>query len=345
MSNYFWAFAIAFGITYLITPAVKRFAIKSGAIDKPDGRKVHQGLIPRLGGLAIYLGYIGALLSSVSMTSEVIGLLIGSTVLVGVGMWDDMKQIGPKTKLCGQIVAAMILVLSGVSIDWITSPSGKLIYFEGWFAFPFTVFWIVAFTNMVNLIDGLDGLAAGISLIACVTIFFVTLQMGQVETALITVSLAGSIFAFLRYNFNQAKIFMGDTGSMLLGYTLAAISVIGVVKMATTVALAVPVIVLGLPIMDTAFAIIRRYMNGQPIFKPDKGHLHHRLLAIGLTHKQAVLLMYGMTAFLGCVALVVAKVNLIWGIILIVTLLIVGVYLALRLGVIGKNAVTRDQMR
>ena len=345
MSNYFWAFVIAFGITYLITPAVKRFAIKSGAIDKPDGRKVHQGLIPRLGGLAIYLGYIGALLSSVSMTSEVIGLLIGSTVLVGVGMWDDMKQIGPKTKLCGQIVAAMILVLSGVSIDWITSPSGKLIYFESWFAFPFTVFWIVAFTNMVNLIDGLDGLAAGISLIACVTIFFVTLQMGQVETALITASLAGSIFAFLRYNFNPAKIFMGDTGSMLLGYTLAAISVIGVVKMATTVALAVPVIVLGLPIMDTAFAIIRRYMNGQPIFKPDKGHLHHRLLAIGLTHKQAVLLMYGMTAFLGCVALVVAKVNLIWGIILIVTLLIVGVYLALRLGVIGKNAVTRDQMR
>ncbi len=345
MSNYFWAFAIAFGITYLITPAVKRFAIKSGAIDKPDGRKVHKGLIPRLGGLAIYLGYVGALLSSVSMTSEVIGLLIGSTVLVGVGMWDDMKQIGPKTKLCGQILAAAILVSSGVSIDWITSPSGQLIYFEEWFAVPFTIFWIVAFTNMVNLIDGLDGLAAGISLIACVTIFFLTLQMGQVETALITLSLAGAIFAFLRYNFNPAKIFMGDTGSMLLGYTLAAISVIGVVKMATTVALAVPVIVLGLPILDTAFAIIRRYMNGQPIFKPDKGHLHHRLLALGLTHKQAVLLMYGMTAFLGCVALVVVKVNLAWGIILISLLLLAGVYLALRLGVIGKNAVTRDQMR
>lgn len=342
MSMYIWAFAIAFVVTYAITPLVKRFAVQWGAMDKPDARKVHHGSIPRLGGLGIFIGYIAGLAYGVPLTSEIKGLIAGSCILVAVGMWDDIKQIGPKTKLLGQILAAVVLVLSGVSIDWIATSWSGLVYLSAWFAIPLTVFWIVAFTNMVNLIDGLDGLAAGISLIACVTIFFVTQQMGQTETAMITISLAGAIFAFLRYNFNPAKIFMGDTGSMLLGYTLAAISVIGVVKTATTVALTVPVIVLGLPILDTAFAIIRRYMNGQPIFKPDKGHLHHRLLALGMTQKQAVLLMYAITALLGCVAVVAARINIVWGVLLVLVILAAGIYVAARIGVIGKKSMEQN---
>lgn len=338
MLTYLGPFVVAFIITYVATPWVRRKAIQWGAMDKPDARKVHTEIIPRLGGLAIFLGYIGGFIpSDVDLHGEKLGLLLGTTVLVAVGLWDDIKQIGPKTKLMGQIAAALILVCSGTSIDFINTPWGDFMYFPAWVAIPFTVFWLVAFTNIVNLIDGLDGLAAGIAVIACVTIFSVTYTLGQMETAIITASLAGATFAFLKYNFNPAKIFMGDTGSMLLGYTLGAISVIGAVKTATMVALIVPVIVLGVPIMDTAFAIIRRYMNGRPIFKPDKGHVHHRLLAMGMTHKQAVLLMYAVTAIFGCLSIVIAQVNIYLGIILILLILGTAFYTAKRIGVIGKD--------
>ena len=199
------------------------------------------------------------------------------------------------------------------------------------------MFWIVGVTNIVNLIDGLDGLAAGISLIACITICIVTLQMGQIELACITLALAGAACGFLRYNFNPAKIFMGDTGSMLLGYTMAAISVMGSVKTAATVALVVPVIVLGLPILDTLFAIVRRRINGRPVFQPDKGHLHHRLLAMGLTQKQAVLLMYAITALLGCVSIVAAKANFVIGVLLVLVILCACVWTATKIGIISKD--------
>lgn len=337
MTIYIVPFLIAFVVTYLLTPIVRHWAKAKGFFDAPDARKVHKGNIPRLGGIAIFVGYLAALSYSLEFTNEKWGLLIGSIILVAVGLWDDIKQIGPKTKLLGQIIAAAVLVISGVNIDWITNPWGDLIYLPSWFSIPLTIFWIVGFINIVNLIDGLDGLAAGICLIACVTIFGVTVAMGQTETALITVSLAGAIFAFLKYNFNPAKIFMGDTGSMLLGYTLGAISVIGVVKTATTVALLVPVIALGVPIMDTTFAIVRRYMNGKPIFKPDKGHLHHRLLAMGLTQKQAVLLMYGVTVAFGIIAVIVAKFNVLIGIILLLVLILCAIYAANRLGTLGKK--------
>ena len=211
-----------------------------------------------------------------------------------------------------------------------------MLYLE-YLSIPLTVFWIVGFTNIVNLIDGLDGLAAGISLIACIAICIVTLQMGQVDLACITLALAGAACGFLRYNFNPAKIFMGDTGSMLLGYTMAAISVMGSVKTAATVGLVVPVIVLGLPILDTLFAIVRRRINGRPVFQPDKGHLHHRLLAMGLTQKQAVLLMYAITAVLGCVSIVAARANFTIGLLLVVLILCACVWTATRIGIIAKD--------
>lgn len=337
MSQYIVAFLIAFGISFCLTPLIKRFAIQVGAVDAPDARKVHSGLVPRLGGLAIFIGYIISLLYSVEVDTQIQLLALGTTILVGIGIWDDIKQIGPKTKLVGQIAAAAVVVLGGVNIAYLSNPWGDLIILPAWFSIPFTIFWIVAFTNMVNLIDGLDGLAAGISLIACTTIFAVAVMTGQVETATITIALAGAILAFLKYNFNPAKIFMGDTGSMLLGYTLGVISVIGLVKTAATIALVVPVVALGVPILDTAFAIIRRYMNDRPVFKPDKGHLHHRLLAMGLNQKQAVLLMYAVTAYFGVLAMIMAEYSFIVGMTMMMVSLVAGVYMAYRIGVIGKE--------
>lgn len=335
MTVYVWAFVIALIVTYICTPLVRTLAVKIGAIDAPDARKVHQVSIPRLGGLAIYIGYMVSLLYSVKDISSVKGLLIGSVILVAVGIWDDVKQIGPKTKLLGQIVAALMLPIFDNAIHFI-SIGDHMLYLE-YLSIPLTVFWIVGFTNIVNLIDGLDGLAAGISLIACIAICIVTLQMGQVDLACITLALAGAACGFLRYNFNPAKIFMGDTGSMLLGYTMAAISVMGSVKTAATVGLVVPVIVLGLPILDTLFAIVRRRINGRPVFQPDKGHLHHRLLAMGLTQKQAVLLMYAITAVLGCVSIVAAKANFTIGLLLVVLILCACIWTATRIGIIAKD--------
>jgi len=217
-----------------------------------------------------------------------------------------MYSLPAKVKLLGQIFAAGILVLFGIQIEWINYPGGGYLYTE-YFSIPITIFWVISFTNVVNLIDGLDGLAAGVSAIASVTVILVAAQMGYYQVGILTAALAGGIIGFIRYNFNPATIFMGDTGSMFIGYMMAAISVLGAFKTAATVALIVPAIALGLPIMDTAFAIMRRYSNGRPIFSPDKGHLHHRLLAMGMNQKQAVLLMYGITALLGIGAVLWAE--------------------------------------
>ena len=212
-------------------------------------------------------------------------------------------------KLLGQIFAACVLVIGfDVRIDVITDPLGDFIYLE-YFAIPATIFWVVGLTNTVNLIDGLDGLAAGVSSIAAVTIFLVAMEEGIPFVAMITAALAGAAIGFLYYNFNPARIFMGDTGSMFLGFMLAGISVIGAVKSAATIALIVPILALGLPILDTTFAIVRRARNHRPIFKPDKGHLHHRLLAHGFTQKQAVLLMYVVSALFGLCALALTAVS------------------------------------
>lgn len=304
------AYAVAFIVgmiaSWLLVPHVKNWAIKFGAMDNPDARKVHKDPIPRMGGLAIYAGFVIAVLFSMRMSSEMVGILLGATLLVLVGIADDVYQLEAKVKLLGQIIAAFIPVMFGVKIAWITNPFGGYIYLH-YLAVPLTVLWIVSLTNVVNLIDGLDGLAAGVSIIAGITIFLVAIKQGFYPAAVLTAALVGSTIGFIKYNFNPAVIFMGDTGSMFLGYILATISIFGAVKTATTIALIVPAIALGLPIMDTAFAIMRRYFNGKPIFKPDKGHFHHRLLAMGFSQKQAVLLMYGITAALGLSAILLME--------------------------------------
>lgn len=310
------AFMIALGMALIITPGVIAFARRTGALDKPDARKVHVRPIPRIGGIGIYAAFMVSILVQllfVDLTPEfmmsLIGLMVGGTIVVAIGIIDDYCDLPAKVKLLGQIVAAAVLVIAfDVRIDFITDPLGDFIYLE-WFAIPATIFWVVGLTNTVNLIDGLDGLAAGVSSIAAITIFLVAMEEGIPFVAMVTAALAGAAVGFLYYNFNPARIFMGDTGSMFLGFMLAGISVVGAVKSAATIALIVPILALGLPILDTTFAIVRRARNHRPIFKPDKGHLHHRLLAHGFTQKQAVLLMYVVSGLFGLCAIALTAVS------------------------------------
>lgn len=333
------AYIIAFGIgliaCYVLTPAVKKLALRLGAIDNPDNRKVHVLPVPRMGGLAIYIGFLIAVLCSMTVTKEILGLLLGGTFIVLLGVIDDIYQLSAKVKLCGQIFAAAILVLFDIRIDWLAFPGGVEYFYMDSLAIPATIFWVVSMTNALNLIDGLDGLAAGVAFIASLTVSIVAVQSGSFIVAILTLALAGSTLAFIRYNFNPASIFMGDTGSMFLGYMLAAVSVLGVVKSATAVALLVPAIALGLPIIDTFLAIIRRYSNGKPIFKPDKGHLHHRLLAAGLSQKQAVLLMYGISLALSMSALLFTGSNHLLGLVVIGVIVAVVFVGAKKIGILN----------
>ena len=316
MPDHVLAFMIALGMALILTPAVIAFARQTGALDKPDARKVHVRPIPRIGGIGIYAAFMASILVQLifadvtpEFMTSLIGLMIGGTIIVAIGIIDDYCDLPAKVKLLGQIFAAAVLVIGfDVRIDVITDPFGDYIYLE-FLAIPATIFWVVGLTNTVNLIDGLDGLAAGVSSIAAVTIFLVAMEEGIPFVAMVTAALAGAAVGFLYYNFNPARIFMGDTGSMFLGFMLAGISVVGAVKSAATIALIVPILALGLPILDTTFAIVRRARNHRPIFKPDKGHLHHRLLAHGFTQKQAVLLMYVVSALFGLCAIALTAVS------------------------------------
>lgn len=337
MLQYVVPFVIALVVSYALTPSVKKLAIKIGAVDRPNARKVHTHVIPRLGGLAIYIGFMAAVLFCVPLQHELVGMLLGCTAIVAVGIWDDICNIPAKVKLVGQILAACIPITFGIQIEWLTNPFGDIIVLPELIAIPVTIFWIIGFTNTVNLIDGLDGLAAGVAFIASISMFLLAYNLNQFLPALVIVSMAGAALGFLQYNFNPAKIFMGDTGSMLLGYTLSVAAVLGLVKTAATVALVVPIIALGLPILDTTFAIIRRKMSGVPIFQPDKGHLHHRLLALGMTQKQAVLIMYFVSMILGIVALFVANVSYKTGIVTVLVVLAVIIYSAKRIGILRKS--------
>ena len=303
-------------VSLLVTPAVILLAKRTGALDKPDARKVHKKPIPRIGGLAIYAGFMAAVIFvaikfglDAEMVRETVGLVLSGSLIVALGLIDDYKNLPAKIKLLGQIGAAALLVAAfDVRIDFVTDPFGDYIYLE-WFAVPATMFWLVGLTNTVNLIDGLDGLAAGVSAIASFTIMLIALEQNFILVAVLTAALAGAALGFLKYNFNPAQIFMGDTGSMFLGFMLAGISVTGAVKSVATIALVVPVFALGLPILDTTFAIVRRVRGGVPIFKPDKGHLHHRLLSVGFTQRQAVLLMYVISALFGLSAIALTAVS------------------------------------
>lgn len=324
--NYIFSFLLSFLVAFLCTPLIKKVAFKIGAVDVPkDNRRIHKQPIARLGGLAIFYGFIVSFLVFSSLNSVTLGLLIGALVIVTVGVIDDIKPLNAKIKLMFQIIAALIVVYSGVEIHAITNPftESKISSLELYgISTIITVLWIVGVTNAVNFIDGLDGLAAGVSSIAAVFLLFIALINGRTNEALLTAALAGATLGFLPFNFNPAKIFMGDTGSTFLGFTLAVISIQGTMKGYTAIALSVPLLVLGLPIFDTAFAICRRIIKRRPVMEADRGHLHHRLIDAGYSHKQSVLLLYVISTFLGVSALIVTESTHLRALIAVATVLI-----------------------
>lgn len=316
MKEPFWPYLVTFLVAWLATdlliPWVTRAAYKLGRVDKPDARKVHTVPIPRLGGVAIVLGF-GAALTVVEWLmpgaliprhGPFVGLFLGAAMVFGIGIADDLKPLPAKVKLVLQIAAAGVAVGLGVRIDFLSAPFGPGLWLlPPAIAVGLSVFWLVGITNTINLIDGLDGLAGGVSLIAAGTTAVIAYQTHQTSIAMVALALMGATIGFLRYNWNPAKIFMGDSGSLFLGFTLAALSIVGVLKLVATAALLVPLLILGVPIFDTAFAIGRRLLAGKPIFSPDRGHLHHRLLGLGFSQRRAVLIIYGICLLLGGTAL------------------------------------------
>ncbi len=337
MQNVLLAFLIAFVVTLAVTPLMRWLALRSGIIDKPGHRKVHRAPIPYLGGVAIFAGFAVAAILVVPGSRPLNGLLFGAACILILGLLDDILDIPAKVKLGGQVLVALVFALTspGNTIDFFTNPfSGEMLSI-GWLNIPLTVFWIVAVINAVNLIDGMDGLAAGISFIAAVVLmFFAREQMYGAAAVIISAALAGSCLGFLQFNFHPAKIFMGDAGSMLLGFVLAAVSVQGTMKSAAAISLLVPFLALMLPIFDTASAIVRRALRRQPVFKADREHIHHRLLAIGLSHRQAVLVMYLVGALVGGFALLLPTTNALLSYALSILLLLLLAVVMRRLGIL-----------
>lgn len=331
--RYFILFIIAMIISFAFTPLVKRLAIKLDIIDVPkDERRIHKKPIPLIGGLSIYISFSVMLIGTGYMTDEKLGVLIGGTIILIGGLLDDKYDLRPAHKLIFQVAAALVLIFMGVEISLLTNPFTKYISMfnlEKWLSVPITLLWIVGVTNAFNLIDGLDGLASGLALISSVSMFIVSMITGRYEAVLLCSILSGSILGFLPYNFNPASIFLGDTGSQLLGFLLSSIAIIGAVKSATAITLAVPIIVLGVPIYDTAFAIIRRKLNGKPIMQADKGHIHHRLLALGYSQKKVVIIMYVISGILGLISILAAsmssKVSYIFMLIVIIILFVIAI--------------------
>ena len=306
------AFGVAALVAFISTPVVKSLAFRVGAVDDPKkdkdpGRRMHRNPIPRMGGLAIFLGFLLSLLIFVQMTNPMKGLLLGSIIIVILGIFDDIYDLPAKFKFLVQIVAAVVAMLSGNIITVLSNPnifSSNPVWELGWLSYPITVLWIVGITNAVNLIDGLDGLACGVSTISSMTMLVVALLVTETGEAVVMGALAGACLGFLPYNLNPAKIFMGDTGSTFLGFVLATVSVQGMFKLPAVITFVAPFLMLGLPIFDTAFAFIRRIAHGQSPMHADRGHVHHRLIDMGFSQKQAVGILYVISAILGLSAVV-----------------------------------------
>lgn len=302
-----------------MTPVVIKLAKLINAVDLPNGRKVHRKATPLLGGLSIYLGFIIGILWFHPENHFIWPIIIGATVIVLTGMIDDMIQLKPRWKFVGQSIAAISVISGGLFIEFINLPF-ETIWELGFLGIPLTYLWIVAITNAINLIDGLDGLAAGVSIIVLTAISIISIMAGNFFISLLTLILISSTLGFLFFNFHPAKIFMGDTGSLFLGFMISVISILGF-KSITLFTLIVPIILLAVPLSDSIFAIIRRIVHKKSIVTPDKSHLHHCLMKIGFTHKGTVLLIYGLSAFFAVCAMLLTKSTFMGG--FIITLIII----------------------
>ena len=310
MYNTLWiTFLVALAASILVTPVAIRLAPKIGAVDIPlDNRRMHTKTMPRFGGLAIFAGSTTAMLIFLKFDPRVVTIVMGGALIYILGVIDDIKHLSAKVKFLGQTFVALIMYVNGIRIEFLTNFLGEGNSQLGdVLCFIITMVWIVGITNTVNLIDGLDGLAAGTAAIASLCIAYTAYIHGTYLAAGAMLALAGATLGFLPYNFYPAKIFMGDGGSLYLGFMLATLSVLGTVKSATLVTMIIPVLVLGVPIFDTFFAIFRRFVNKRPIMEADKGHLHHRLMKLGYGQRRATLILYGITAIMGVAAVLFSR--------------------------------------
>ncbi len=352
---------LALVVTNALTPGLRRFARRIGAIDHPGGRRINVRPLPRLGGVAIYVGFLAALLVAIVISrpillthradiltiriplsprtdQAILGILLGSTLLFLAGIWDDVRGMNPAVKFLLQVAAAAILIPFGLTTQFITNPLTGRILGLGPLGPLFTIVWVVGVVNATNFIDGVDGLASGIAAIAGTTLFLTAMVKGDIASMLLASCLIGATLGFLRHNFNPARIIMGDSGSMFVGYALGGMSVMGLYKSYTALSLIVPLLALAVPIVDTAFAIVRRFRSRQPIYLPDRGHLHHRLLDRGLSQRQTVLLLYLVSAFFGVGALAVAGVNRTASLITLAVIAAVLYVGARRMGLLDRKA-------
>ena len=315
-------------IALISTPVVRSLAVRVGAVDVPkDGRRMHDHPIPRMGGLAIFFGFLLSVLIFLPLTPQLRGMLMGGVIIVILGIFDDIFALPALPKLLVQIGAALVAVLHGNVIQVLSNPnifSSDPYWDLGFLSVPITVVWIVGITNAVNLIDGLDGLACGVSTISSMTLMVIALLVAEPDVAILTAALAGGCIGFLPYNLNPAKIFMGDTGSTFLGFILAVVSIQGLFKFYAIISFAVPFLMLGLPIFDTCFAIIRRLAKGQSPMAPDRGHIHHRLIDMGFSQKQAVATLYVISAILGLSAVVLTTIGVLRAMLFLLALCLAG---------------------
>ena len=314
------AFLAAAGIALALTPLVRRLVVHHDVVDRPTARRVNLTTIPRSGGLAVATAFLLVAAAFVGLnaqaqwvpvpltmsTADLVALFVGGALAAALGAIDDLLDLRARWQLAGQLLLAVLAVALGIGIDFIANPFGTgVIRFDTAFAAGFSIFWIVGMINSINWIDGLDGLSSGIALIACVTLGLISLttQVGQPLIAVLCFALAGALAGFLRWNFYPATIFTGTSGVQFVGYTLAVLSILGTGKVA------VALLVLGVPIIDTFWIIVRRVIDRRSPFSPDRSHIHHRLLDLGLSHRQTVLVIYGICASLGLIAMLLSQVT------------------------------------
>lgn len=302
-------------VTFLAMPVVRKLSNKVGSLAIPGERHIHKNTVPSSGGVAIFIGFLTAVLFFNNTSPEIMGFLIGGTVITAVGLLDDIFDLPPITKFFGQILAALIVISAGVRIEFVGNlgAGNDGLYYLGFLSLPFTFFWIIGITNAINFLDGLDGLAGGVTGIAAWTLATVALLSGRYDTAILAFTLGAAAFAFLPYNFSDSprkKIFMGDAGSNFLGYSLAVLSILGMVKIAAAFSMLIPILVLAVPIFDTAFAILRRLIAGKSPFEADRMHLHHRIMDRGISHKKTTCMIYGISLVLGIISVLSMKIDI-----------------------------------
>lgn len=310
MYKYIIPFLAAFILTFIQMPFTIKIAKKKGFLDVPkDERRVHKKPIPVGGGIAMVISVSLLMVYYLPINKNLILTLIASLIIAISGLYDDKEGLSPKLKFLFQILAAVILIIGGMKIEFFTNPfdSHDALLILNILSIPVTIFWVCGITNTINLIDGLDGLASGVSMICAISMFFITYKMGRYDVSLICALVAGACLGFLPFNFNPAKIFMGDTGALYLGFMLSYISISGFLKQAAILMIFVPVLILGVPVFDTAFAMVRRKLSGKSMVEADKGHLHHRLLKMGLNQRQTVVILYSISAIFGVLANLISR--------------------------------------